>query len=111
MPEELPNPNKLIFSGSANNEYDGKEEVSVYIPFGNESGWELLNQITVEEDTNEVVISEDSDGNSFKLSAFAFYIDMVASDSQTEISTFYIGITNSGYLMQKWRAEVEESLS
>lgn len=67
---------------------------------GKGSSWELLNTITLEEDSNAVIISTDSDGNAFELSALMFYIDRVASDLQTEASTLYIGNAPNGYFGQ-----------
>ena len=42
IPEKLPNPNKLIFTGAVEKEYDGSDEVTINIPNG-ESGGETQN--------------------------------------------------------------------
>ena len=67
---------------------------------GGSSGWELINTVTLDEDSNSVIIDKDSNGNSFELSAFMFYIERVASDLQTANSTFYVGVAKSGYIAQ-----------
>lgn len=76
----------------------------VDVPSGGGSGgsaeWELLNTIILEEDSNSVIIDKDSNGNSFDLSAFMFYIDRVASDLQTANGTIYVGNARSGYFGQ-----------
>lgn len=41
VPTTLPNPNKLILSGAVSAEYDGSAEVSVEIPAGGSSSYEL----------------------------------------------------------------------
>lgn len=38
IPEVLPNPNKLIFTGAVTGEYDGRSELNVNIPSGGSSG-------------------------------------------------------------------------
>lgn len=67
---------------------------------GSAGGWELLNTITLAEDSNDVIINQDSNGNSFELSAFMFYIDRVASELQESNSTLYVGSSRSGYFGQ-----------
>ena len=62
--------------------------------------WELLNTVTLEEDSNSVIINQDSDGEAFEVDAFAFYVDAVSSDLQTDSSTVYVGATASGYIGQ-----------
>lgn len=63
---------------------------------GGRNRWDLLNTITLEEDSNSVIIDRDSNGNSFELSAFMFYIDRVTSESQTANATLYISQANNG---------------
>ena len=38
IPEKLPNPHKLTFSGGATGEYDGSEDVNIHIPAGGGGG-------------------------------------------------------------------------
>lgn len=101
IPQKLPNPYALTFTGAVTGSYDGSAPLSVEIPAGGGSGgstgWELINTITLEEDSNSVIIDKDSSGNSFDLSAFMLYIDRVASDLQSANSTLYIGNAPSGY--------------
>lgn len=67
---------------------------------GGSAGWETINTLTLEEDSNSVIIDKDSNGNSFELSTFMFYIDRVASGLQTDNSTLYVGNSSSGYFGQ-----------
>lgn len=66
IPAALPNPNKLTFTGAVNAEYDGSSAVSVNIPKG-EGEWELINNVTLAEDTSSYTFTTDSNGNSFSL--------------------------------------------
>ena len=56
IPEKLPNPNALTFTGAVEGSYDGSEPVSVEIPQGLSAEWELISDITTEEEVGEVVI-------------------------------------------------------
>lgn len=47
IPNSLPNPNKLTFTGAVTAEYDGSEAVSVEIPVGGGSDWKLLGEYEV----------------------------------------------------------------
>lgn len=67
---------------------------------GSGEAWQLINTITLEEDSNIVIIDKDINGNSFNLKAVAFYMDRVASDLQTGNGTMYIGRAKSGYFCQ-----------
>ena len=51
MPEALPNPNALTFTGAVEGNYDGSAPVSVKIPEGGSGeAWELLYETTLTED-------------------------------------------------------------
>lgn len=52
IPEKLPNPNALTFTGAVEGSYDGSAPLSVKIPSGGGSGeaWELLYETTLTED-------------------------------------------------------------
>ena len=56
IPTKLPNPNALTFTGAVTGSYDGSEPVSVEIPQGLSAEWELISDITTEEEVGEVVI-------------------------------------------------------
>lgn len=69
VPEKLPNPNPLTFTGAVTGSYDGSEAVNIDIPTGgSEDNWELINTITVDEDgVKSVVINNDIEGNDISL--------------------------------------------
>ena len=54
--EKFANPNALTFTGAVTGSYDGSEPVSVEIPQGLSAEWELISDITTEEEVGEVVI-------------------------------------------------------
>ena len=56
VPDKLPNPNALTFTGAVEATYDGGESVEVVIPQGWSEKWELISDITTEEEVGEVVI-------------------------------------------------------
>lgn len=56
IPDKLPNPNALTFTGAATGSYDGSAPLSVEIPSGGGAGgevWKLLSDETVTEDVTE----------------------------------------------------------
>lgn len=60
MPDKLPNPNALTFTGAVEGSYDGSAPVSVEIPSGGgNKGWTLLydGTITIEEAVKTVTVS------------------------------------------------------
>lgn len=60
IPEKLPNPNALTFTGAVEGSYDGSAPVSVEIPSeGGNKGWTLLydGTITIEEAVKTVTVS------------------------------------------------------
>lgn len=79
IPKQLPNPQKLIFTGAVTRSYDGSEEVSVNIPSGEGSGeidtsefvsknLTLVKSVHVEEEVSELLINLDEGlGNRFYL--------------------------------------------
>lgn len=100
VPDTLPNPNKLTFTGAVSAEYDGSEEVSVEIPSGG-SGltWRKVADVTLPENATEIVIDSDTDGNSFELSIAFFSAVFPANADNTETTTsfwIYFNNTKSG---------------
>lgn len=91
IPQTLPNPHALTFTGAVSATYDGSEAVSVEIPEGgsggSESEWRLINTITITEETNLIDITTDSDGNSFELSEVFIHFDNTTY--ATAAGTFY----------------------
>lgn len=68
VPEELPNPNALTFTGAVEGSYDGSKPLSIEIPQGGGGGeWVKIAEITLEEPISKVIISNDIDGNPFEL--------------------------------------------
>lgn len=70
MPDTLPNPNALTFTGAAEASYDGSEPVTVNIPTGGSAGsggaWTVLEDVTLAENVNEY-ISGEYDVNEIKI--------------------------------------------
>ena len=55
MPDKLPNPNTLTFTGAVTGTYDGSESLTVNIPSGGGgSGWELVSDTTLSEDVSQL---------------------------------------------------------
>ena len=87
IPNKLPNPNALTFTGAVTGSYDGSAPLSVNIPSGGTGGasvekqWRLLNTVTLTEPVSAIDILTDSDGNPFEISEFAVYapLGVVAS--------------------------------
>ena len=71
VPDKLPNPNALAFTGAVTVSYDGSAPVSVEIPSGSGSGsaenWRLVNTVTTTEDVADIRITQDSNGNPLSL--------------------------------------------
>ena len=88
IPDVLPNPNALTFTGAATGTYDGSAPLSVEIPSGGSGGGgsdnplRLVRSLTLAENTDSVNINTDDDGNAFSLSECYLYINAkVTSDS------------------------------
>ena len=89
IPDVLPNPNALTFTGAATGTYDGSAPLSVEIPSGGSGGGgsdnplRLVRSLTLEENTDSVNINTDDDGNAFSLSECYLYINAkVTSNSK-----------------------------
>ena len=60
VPEKLPNPHKLIFTGAVTDEYDGSVEKSIEIPRGESSEqWERIQDFTIESDCTTATYNVD----------------------------------------------------
>lgn len=64
MPDKLPNPNALTFTGAVTGSYDGSKPASVEIPSGG-SGWTLISDMTTEEEVDVIVWDKLPNGDSF----------------------------------------------
>ena len=61
IPETLPNPNALTFTGAVTGSYDGSVPVSVKIPEGGSGeAWELIDSVTLSEDVTSVKFNFDT---------------------------------------------------
>ena len=61
IPEKLPNPNALTFTGAVTGSYDGSAPVSVNIPEGGSGeAWELIDSVTLSENVAEVTFNFDT---------------------------------------------------
>ena len=95
IPEKLPNPNALTFTGSVTGTYDGSEPVTVNIPSGGgSSGFRLVRDLTLTESAESVIINSDDDGNTFSLSEC--FINIFAKVTETGRITY---IPNQYYLV------------
>lgn len=76
LPDKLPNPNSIVFTGAVNVIYDGSKPVEVPIPQGGggSEDWEFINRTTLLEDASITVINSDSNGNSFKYKKLMVYV-------------------------------------
>ena len=83
LPDALPNPNALTFTGAVTGRYDGSEPLSVEIPSGGGGGdsWELVNSVITSEEVATVEISTNSSGETFSLQNLlvAIYVPYGAS--------------------------------
>ena len=89
MPEALPNPNALTFTGAVTGSYDGSAAVTVEIPSGGgEDELPIIQQYTIEaEDVNEIKFTELQRLSEFELT--------VSWDWQTKTGTSGVNFTTS----------------
>lgn len=81
MPEALPNPNALTFTGAVTGSYDGSEALTVEIPAGGGGSGavgnlklELIASGTMDADARGITVNLDNDGNPFELSIAALRV-------------------------------------
>lgn len=71
IPDKLPNPNALTFTGAVTGSYDGSAPLSVEIPSGGGGGgssqWKIIRDITITENADRVDINTDDAGEAFSL--------------------------------------------
>lgn len=76
IPDKLPNPNALTFTGAVTGTYDGSEPVTVNIPSGGGSGgsgdgalpnWRLIKTISISSEIASYDFNTDDNGDSFAL--------------------------------------------
>lgn len=81
IPDKLPNPNALTFTGAVTGSYDGSEALTVEIPAGGGGSGavgnlklELIASGTMDADARGITVNLDNDGNPFELSIAALRI-------------------------------------
>lgn len=84
MPEALPNPNALTFTGGATGSYDGSEAMTVEIPSGGGggiTGFRRVVDTTLTEAAEIVNLTTDINGNTFRLSECYLFIDAACTEA------------------------------
>lgn len=104
IPDKLPNPNALTFSGAVTEKYDGSAPVTVHIPSSGEGGsgggalpnWRLIKTISISSEIASYDFNTDDNGDSFALKEIMLagtvpaysgyiYIKPLATGSQNSI--------------------------
>ena len=87
MPEALPNPNALTFTGAVTGSYDGSAALSVEIPSGGSGGsseektWRLIKTIEITEEVASISFGLDEDGNPFEVESLLIYAGLNVKSS------------------------------
>ena len=94
MPEALPNPNALTFTGAVTGSYDGSTPLSVEIPTGGggDNPLRLIKTVTLAETVKSITVDTDDDGNAFSLSEIYIITNVTNSDDQTVATSIGINI-------------------
>ena len=90
MPDTLPNPNALTFTGAVTGSYDGSAPLSVEIPSGGggsgaSASWKLIRTINIVSGTSTYSFNTDNNGNAFKVKNFLILIDAYPANGYLEI--------------------------
>lgn len=93
IPDKLPNPNALTFTGAATGSYDGSAPLSVEIPSGGGAGggssqWKIIRDLTITENADRVDINTDDDGKSFSLHEIQVFSYTMSYGDAAESFTF-----------------------
>lgn len=80
IPDKLPNPNAITFTGAATGTYDGSKALTVEIPIGGGGSggavsWKLIRTINIVSGTSSYSFDTDNNGNAFKVKNFLILID------------------------------------
>ena len=80
IPDALPNPNAITFTGAATGTYDGSKALTVEIPIGGGGSggavsWKLIRTINIVSGTSSYSFDTDNNGNTFKVKNFLILID------------------------------------
>ena len=84
MPDKLPNPNALTFTGAVTGAYDGSEPLTVEIPSGGGggiTGFRRVVDTTLTEAAEIVNLTTDINGNTFRLSECYLFIDAACTEA------------------------------
>ena len=90
IPDKLPNPNALTFTGAVTGSYDGSAPLSVEIPSGGggsgvDVSWKLIRTIDIASGTSSYSFNTDNNGNAFKVKNFLILIDAYPANGYLEI--------------------------
>lgn len=89
IPEALPNPQPLTFTGAVEGTYDGSAPMTVEIPQGGSGKWNgklrLIAQVTIDQENipNSIEIDQDTEGNPISLRKIVVYSDVQSTVSYT----------------------------
>lgn len=124
IPDTLPNPHPLTFTGAVEATYDGSKPVTVEIPMGG-GGSENLNvrlvaSVTIDpaNPPESIIIDRDNDGNPFELRRVFIYTDISSSVSYAQFSingapwTYVLKFANNdGMVYAEFHESVEFAIS
>lgn len=90
VPDKLPNPNTLTFTGAVTGSYDGSAPLSVEIPSGGGGSggavsWKLIRTINIVSGTSTYSFNTDNNGNAFRIKNFLILIDSYPVNGYLEI--------------------------
>ena len=96
VPDKLPNPNSLTFTGAVTGSYDGSAPLSVEIPSGGggDNPLRLIKTVTLAETVKNITVDTDDDGNAFSLSEI--YIMTNATNSEDQTAATSVSINTNG---------------
>lgn len=101
LPDKLPNPKRLTFTGAVTGTYDGSAAVTVDIPSGGGGTtgggetWRLVQDITLEtDDVGTIEFTTDSDGKALNLKKFA----LIGKAKASAAASTYITINGKSFL-------------
>ena len=104
IPDTLPNPHPLTFTGAVEATYDGSTPVTVEIPMGGGGGgtpseevWEDIADITLEETVSALHITTDLNGNPFALKEFKAFVVQKPIPGNTSNTAFCMAINGEGW--------------
>lgn len=97
VPNALPNPNKLTFTGAVEAEYDGSAAVSVEIPAGESGGgasspWHIVTELTLDEEM-EVTLPVPEEAAGYTQWRAQLAIPKVETAKQFISSTLFFGMS------------------